>query len=73
MASFTAPMNPGPLPEVDNDDELPGESAAVASAEVYAHQSAYGEDTLNVEIDAPSGVTVRVHLNDGRLAEVVVP
>ena len=73
MTAFTEPLNPAPMADIETDGPRPRESAAVAESLVFAHQSLRGEDTLNVEIDAPSGVTVRVHLNDGRLIEVTVP
>ena len=73
MAAFTEPMNPAPMPVFEDDDDRPRVSAAVAESEVFAHQSNIGEDTLNIEIDAPSGVTVRIHLNDGYVTEVTVP
>lgn len=73
MAIFTEPMNPAPMPDHEVGDPRPPVSPAVAESEVFAHQSNIGEDTLNIEIDAPSGVTVRVHLNDGHLIETTVP
>lgn len=73
MAKFVEPMNPADMPIAGEGDEHPPASSAVAECEVYAHQSSFGENTLNVEIDAPTGVTVRVHLNDGRLIEATVP
>lgn len=73
MAIFTEPMNPAPMPDFEDGDPRPPVSAAVAESEVFAHQSNIGEDALNIEIDAPSGVTVRVHLNDGHLIEMTVP
>lgn len=39
---------------------------------VYAHQSDV-HGGVNVEIDAPAGVKVTVHLNDGLIADVKVP
>ena len=39
---------------------------------VYAHHSSV-HDGINVEIDAPAGTRVTVHLNDGDLVDVVVP
>lgn len=73
MAKFVEPMNPADLPIAGEGDERPPVSSAVAECEVYAHQSTIGDDTLNIEIDAPRGVTVRVHLNDGHLIEAAVP
>ncbi len=72
-AAFDYPLNPAPLPDPEPGVPRPRESAAVAQSLVYAHQSTYGEDTLNVEIDAPTGVTVRVNLNDDLLVEVRTP
>lgn len=72
MATFTEPMRPAGMP-IFPGEERPAVSQAVAECEVYAHQSTIGDDTLNVEIDAPSGVTVRVNLNDGHLIEITVP
>lgn len=73
MASFTEPMTPALMADIEIDGQRPHESAAVAESSVFAHQSLHGEDTLNVEIGAPSGVTVWVHLNDDHLIEVTVP
>jgi len=73
MTTFNEPLHPAPMADLETDDPRPSESAAVAESLIYAHQSLHGENTLNVEIDAPSGVTVRVHLNDDRLIEIMVP
>jgi hypothetical protein len=73
MSSFTEPMSPAPMADIEIDGQRPQESAAVAESLVFAHQSLHGENTLNVEIDAPSGVVVRVHLNDDHLIEATVP
>lgn len=39
---------------------------------VFAHHSSV-HDGINVEIDAPAGTRITVNLNDGRLADVIVP
>lgn len=73
MASFTEPMSSAPMGDIEIDGQRPQESAAVAGSLVFAHQSLHGENALNIEIDAPSGVVVRVHLNDDHLIEATVP
>jgi hypothetical protein len=40
--------------------------------DVYAHHSDT-HDGINVEIDAPAGVRITVHVNDGRVVDLVVP
>jgi len=47
-------------------------SSSVKECRVYAHQSSIGADVLNVEIDAPAGVTVRIHINDGAVYEDII-
>lgn len=60
------PRQPDPSP----DGTL---SSPVKDCRVYAHQSSIGApDVLNVEIDAPAGVTVRIHINDGAVYEDVI-
>jgi len=69
------PLGPDPAPYdvVDpDDDEAASPSALVAESEIYAHQSLIGSDVLNIEVDAPRGVTVRLHVNDERIIEVGV-
>ncbi|SKK26019.1 Uncharacterised protein [Mycobacteroides abscessus subsp. massiliense] len=39
---------------------------------VCAHHSSI-HDGINVEIDAPAGTRITVHLNDGAVADIVVP
>lgn len=40
--------------------------------EVYALHSSI-HDGINVEIEAPAGVRITVHINDGRVVNLVVP
>ncbi|TEA09181.1 hypothetical protein CCUG60884_00171 [Mycobacteroides salmoniphilum] len=39
---------------------------------VCAHHSSV-HDGINIEIDAPAGTRITVHLNDGALADIVAP
>lgn len=74
MPQFTVPMGPAPMPDPEPEDDHPPASRKVLDeCQVFAHQSASGEDTLNVEIDAPAGVTVRVHINDWHALEERIP
>lgn len=54
------------------DPSAEGRNNLADVVEVYAHHSSV-HDGINVEIDAPAGTRVTVHLNDGMIAEVVVP
>lgn len=72
MPEFTVPLNPAPMPAAERGDVQPPMSKLVRSCEVFAHQSTSGPDCLNVEIDAPAGVTVRVHVNDCLMGEATV-
>lgn len=49
-----------------------GRSNLAADVMVCAHHSSV-HDGVNVEIDAPAGTRITVHLNDGDLVDVVVP
>ena len=40
--------------------------------DVWAHHSGV-HDGINVEIDAPAGVRITVHINDGRVVDLMVP
>lgn len=40
--------------------------------DVYAHHSG-SHDGINVEIDAPAGVRITVHINEGLSVDLVVP
>ncbi|MBB3752559.1 hypothetical protein FHT44_005071 [Mycolicibacterium sp. BK634] len=55
-----------PDPSMEGRDDLPED------VEVYAHHSS-SHDGLNIEIDAPAGVHITVHINDGMALEMVVP
>lgn len=48
-----------------------GRADLVDKVSVYAHHSSL-HPGINVEIDAPAGTRITVHLNDGPLADVVV-
>lgn len=71
MATFTEAMTPAGPAALDGGPERAA-VGGVAECTVYAHESLYGSAVLNVEIDAPEGVTVRVHINDGRYLEITV-
>lgn len=55
-----------PAPSTEGRNDLP------EGVQVYAHHSS-SHDGLNVEIDAPAGVPITVHINDGTALEMVVP
>ncbi|WP_157931682.1 hypothetical protein [Mycobacteroides abscessus] len=64
------------VPMVNNETGLiapspSGRNNLVDDVRVYAHHSAL-HDGINIEIDAPAGVHVTVHLNDGLIAEETV-
>ena len=61
-------LHPAPAAHDCDEPDVPY-SDKVAECQLFAHQSRYGVDVLNVEIDAPAGVTVRIHINDGRVYE----
>ncbi|MCK0441184.1 hypothetical protein MUG78_17435 [Gordonia alkaliphila] len=68
----------GGAPRTPDASDRGVRTAAIEQCSVYAHQSSHVEgchtpDVVNVEIDAPPGVTVRIHLNDGKIYETVVP
>ncbi|GAB4987868.1 hypothetical protein MAHJHV61_33270 [Mycobacterium avium subsp. hominissuis] len=49
-----------------------GRADLVDKVFVYAHHSSV-HDGINVEIEAPAGTRITVHLHDGILADVIVP
>lgn len=49
-----------------------GRNNLVDEVSVAAHHSSVHEG-VNVEIDAPAGTRITVHVNDGRVADLVVP
>lgn len=46
--------------------------ANLTDVAVYAHHSTV-HDGVNVEIDAPTGTRITVHINDGLVVDLVVP
>ena len=73
--TFTEPLHPMVMARFDDDlpEELPPVSPGVLGSQIFAHQSRHSEDVLNIEVDAPAGVTVRLHVNDGLVHESTVP
>lgn len=57
-------MNVRPSPD--------GRNNLAGVVEAYAHHSAV-HDGINVEVFAPAGVRITVHVNDGRVVDLVVP
>lgn len=49
-----------------------GRNNLVGDVLVHAHHSSQ-HDGVNIEIDAPAGTRITIHLNDGDLVDVVVP
>lgn len=49
-----------------------GRNNLADSVSVYAHHSSI-HDGINIEIDAPAGTRITVHLNDGSLVDRIVP
>lgn len=73
IARFQTALHPAPLPLVGEGEEQPEPSAEILDmCEVYAHQSGQADNALNVEIDAPDGATVFVHINDWQVCDVVI-
>ncbi|ORW08485.1 MULTISPECIES: hypothetical protein [Mycolicibacter] len=54
------------------DPSEEGRADLVDEVQVYAHHGSCHAG-INVEIDAPAGTRITVHLNDGQIADVVVP
>lgn len=58
--------------EVHSPDPSSGGRNDHGDVGLYAHHSSV-HDGINVEIDAPAGVRITVHINDGRAVDLVVP
>ncbi len=62
----TGDMMSPPAPSAEGRNDL------ADTVGVLAHHSSV-HDGINIEIDAPTGTRITVHLNDGILTDVVVP
>lgn len=54
------------------DPSPSGRNGLFGQVLVYGHHSDM-HDGANIEIDAPAGTRITAHLNDGLIADVVVP
>lgn len=62
----------GPVGGVPIAPSAEGRDDLTNTVTLFAHHSS-SHGGINVEIDAPAGVQVTVHLNDGLIADETVP
>lgn len=49
-----------------------GRTNLAAAVQVHAHHSGV-HDGINIEVDAPAGTRITLNVNDGQVADLVVP
>lgn len=72
------PANPDPyeyLPEDDNTSDgqiAPPSDLVLGQTIVCARQALEGNDTLQLDVDIPAGVTISLAVNDAEVAEITL-